>query len=355
MNYKNILITGGAGFVGSAICLTLKKYYPSITVTALDNLMRRGSELNLPRLKSHGVTFVHGDVRSKEDLDIGKVDLLIECSAEPSVMAGVTSSPEYLLQTNLVGAIHCFELARKKNADVIFLSTSRVYPITLLNALSYIEAATRFAFAKKQKLPGASDKGISENFPLTGTRSLYGTTKLSAELLLQEYIENYGIKGVINRFGLITGPWQMGKVDQGIIVLWMARHIFEKPLSYIGFEGSGKQVRDLIHVDDVCALVHMQIQQMKKFNGSIYNIGGGVTNSVSLLELTNFCQQITKKQVPIKKVSDTRKGDVKAFITDTTKMQTEMKWTPQKTVQQTLEDIYAWIINNRNALESILE
>src|SRR6266704_1127091 len=114
MRYKHILITGGAGFVGSTICIKLKEYYPSVTVVAFDNLKRRGSELNLPRLKSHGINFIHGDIRNKEDINIDSMDLLIECSAEPSIMAGVTSSPEYLVQTNLVGAINCIEQARKK-------------------------------------------------------------------------------------------------------------------------------------------------------------------------------------------------------------------------------------------------
>src|SRR5260221_5807355 len=149
--------------------------------------MRRGSELNLSILKKSGINFIHGDVRNKEDLAIDKVDLLIECSAEPSVMAGINSSPEYLINTNLIGAINCFELARRKNADIIFLSTSRIYPIQKLNSIDLVENNSRFVVSEKKKMTGVSKLGINEDFPLEGTRSLYGTTKLAAELILQEY------------------------------------------------------------------------------------------------------------------------------------------------------------------------
>src|SRR5260221_12732920 len=123
------LVTGGAGFVGANLAIALAQRHPGAEVVAMDNLSRRGSELNLPRLREAGVRFVHGDVRSKDDLlALDPITKLVECSAEPSVMAGVTSSPDYLIQTNLLGAYHCLELARRDGAQVVFLSTSRVYP-----------------------------------------------------------------------------------------------------------------------------------------------------------------------------------------------------------------------------------
>ena len=131
-----ILVTGGAGFVGSSLALLLKRDRSDVAVCAFDNLKRRGSELAVARLREHGVEFIHGDVRSPEDLaDAGAFDLLLECSAEPSVHAGYQGSPAYVLQTNLVGTINCLEAARRHGSDVIFLSTSRVYPIAGLRAL----------------------------------------------------------------------------------------------------------------------------------------------------------------------------------------------------------------------------
>lgn len=353
MKYKNILITGGAGFVGSNIAIKLKENFPRIAVTALDNLSRKGSELTLPRLREHGVTFVHGDVRKSEDLEFDDVDLIIECSAEPSVMAGVTSSPQYLIHTNLLGAINCFELARTNGVDVVFLSTSRVYPVGLLNDLSFHETETRFELDQKQKIPGASGAGISEEFPLTGARTLYGATKLSAELLLTEYSKNYHINAIIDRFGVIAGPWQMGKVDQGFIALWIAHHVHGKPLTYIGFEGKGKQVRDVVHVDDVFDLLLMQLNDIAKHSGKVFNAGGGKGNSISLLELTRLCQTITKNKIVLREDLKTRDGDVRIYISDISTIMKQTGWKPKKDVTQIVSDTYHWIVDNKNLLRGI--
>src|SRR5574337_1636395 len=123
-------------------------------------------------------------------------------------MAGITSSPDYLIDTNLLGSINCLEVAREQNAAFLFLSTSRVYPIEYINSLNYEETRTRFVLTNEQKIPGATAKGIAENFPLDKPRSLYGAAKLAAELLIQEYADTYKMPSIINRFGVITGPWQ---------------------------------------------------------------------------------------------------------------------------------------------------
>jgi CDP-paratose 2-epimerase len=137
---KTILITGGCGFVGSNLAISFKKAYPSFHIIALDNLKRRGSELNLPRLRAIGVEFVHGDIRNIEDFDeIGQIDVLIDAAAEPSVVSGMNSTPDYLINTNLVGTINCLNFALKNNATFVLLSTSRVYPIGLLNEILLIE------------------------------------------------------------------------------------------------------------------------------------------------------------------------------------------------------------------------
>lgn len=340
--------------MGSNLSLRLKESYQGIEVTAFDNLVRRGSELNLPRLKEGGVSFLHGDVRNKEDLESLKVDLLIECSAEPSVMAGVDSSPEYLLNTNLLGAINCLELARRSGSDIIFLSTSRVYPTELINSLKFEEEESRFELQESQNYPGVSKKGIAEDFPLGKTRSLYGATKLCAEFLLNEYRANYQIKAVINRFGVITGPWQMGKVDQGVVVLWLARHFFNLPLSYIGYGGVGKQVRDFIHVDDVFEAINFQIKNMERLDGEIFNIGGGRKNSFSLKELTVYCQKLTGNKIPIKKVKKERQGDVRIYLSDTSKFRKVSGWQPKKSTEQTLKEIFKWLSENSSQLKNVL-
>jgi len=124
-----VLVTGGAGFVGGNLVVSLAERHPDWEIVALDNLMRRGSELNLPRLRDAGVEFLHGDVREPADLKAaGPFDAMVECSAEPSVLAGF-GDPSYSVQTNLLGAFNCLERARAEEAFVVFLSTSRVYPV----------------------------------------------------------------------------------------------------------------------------------------------------------------------------------------------------------------------------------
>ena len=256
-----VLITGGSGFVGANLCVGLAERHPGWEIVAFDNLKRRGSELNLPRLRAAGVKFVHGDVRSPGDLQaLPKVDAIVECSAEPSALAGVHDSPDYLVQSNLFGAYHCLELARRDSAQVVFISTSRVYPYGALDALAYTRGRDAL---RAGGLPTASRR----SFPLEGARTLYGATKLAAEHLVTDYAAVLGIPTVINRCGVIAGPWQMGKVDQGVFTYWVLAHQTRRPLSYIGYGGVGKQVRDLIHVDDVVDLIDLQLSAPGRVGG----------------------------------------------------------------------------------------
>ncbi len=342
--YKSILITGGAGFVGSNSAIYLKKRYPKARVIALDNLKRRGSELNIKRLKQNNVSFIHGDIRCKEDLNLGrKIGLIIEASAEPSVLADITSGPEYVINTNLIGMVNCLELARRDKSDIIFLSTSRVYPYKALSGLKTLKKETRFEWKESQKYPGFSSRGIGVDFPLKGPKSLYGATKLCCETLLTEYIENYKIRGIINRCGVIAGPWQFGKIDQGVFTLWVKHHYAKKPLSYIGWDGKGRQVRDLLHIDDLCRLLDLQISNIAKGNGNIYNVGGGRRVSLSLLEATAICQKITGSSIKITPRKENRPFDVPVYITDNSRVSSDYKWKPKKKAKEILEDIYKWL------------
>jgi CDP-paratose 2-epimerase len=349
-----ILITGGAGFVGSSLCIQLSEKYPSYSITALDNLKRSGSELNVPDLKQRDIGFIHGDIRCQEDLDSVDFDVMIEASAEPSVMAGMWGSPSYVINNNLFGSINCFNACLRNKARLIFLSTSRVYPIDKIENANYVEEGSRFSFADDQTEPGISKAGISENLGLQGARSFYGSTKLASELFIQEYAAFYGLTSAITRFSVIAGPRQMGKTDQGVATLWIAKHFWNQPLKYIGYGGMGKQVRDFLHIDDLAELIDLQIHRPEKFAGKVFNAGGGLSNSASLAEMTAICEQITGNKIPIGSETQNRAADLRCFIADNAKIQNDIGWQPKRDIQTIFEDTFHWIKDNQSKLKPIL-
>jgi CDP-paratose 2-epimerase len=350
-----ILITGGAGFVGSQLAFAFQESSEGHKITALDNLKRRGSELNVKAFKQRGIEFVHGDVRQKADFDAlpDRYDLFIDASAEPSVLAGATGSPEYLLETNLGGTLKALEFARQRAGLFVFLSTSRVYSISALRALRLTEAPTRWDLDPTQELPGVSAQGIGFSFPTDSPRSLYGTSKLASELLVQEYSHAYRLPAVINRCGVIAGPGQFGKVDQGVFTLWVARHWFRHPLAYTGFGGKGKQVRDLIHPRDLYDLIGRQCVQPQRLNGNVFNVGGGPANAISLAELTERCRKLTGNVVPITPMDDTHALDIPWYVTDASEAARTFGWKPAMDLNRIFDEIIAWIKNNETELRPL--
>jgi CDP-paratose 2-epimerase len=340
-----VLVTGGAGFVGATLSLRLSAEGHS--VTAFDNLKRRGSELNLRRLSDGGVTFMHGDVRSPADLaTVPEMDVLVECSAEPSALAGIDGSTAYLLDSNLRGAYNCFDLARRYGARVIFLSTSRVYPYTVLAEAPLVESESRFSFAAQQTVSGLSAAGVSEDLPLEGARTLYGASKLAAEIVLAEYGAAFGVGWTVDRCGVIAGPWQMGKGDQGVFVHWARAHWFGHPLAYLGYGGTGKQVRDLIHVEDLADLLLDQVVRPDLWNGTVQNVGGGVDCSLSLVEATELCREFTGRSVQIRPESVGRPGDVPVYLSDCSRLYSRTTWRPTRDARTIMADIIDWVRDN---------
>src|SRR6266702_279239 len=350
-----ILITGGAGFVGSSLARQFKEKYPTACITAFDNLKRRGSELNLNEFRKLGINFVHGDVHSPDDLERveGAFDLIIDASAEPSVHAGLDGSPNYLLQTNLVGTLNCLEFTRRRGGRILFLSTSRVYSISSLQDLILTESDLRFEIGSDQNVSGVCERGIAEEFPTHLARSLYGATKLASELFVQEYAALYGMPALINRCGVIAGPGQFGRTDQGVFTYWVTSHLFGRSLSYTGFGGTGKQVRDLLHPEDLFDLLVRQWESTLSWDASIYNVGGGRDISVSMCELTELCRSVTGREVPLSFKPETSPVDIPLYVTDYSKVQSAYGWTPRKGVTEILHETACWAEKNRELLVGI--
>ncbi|MEO5330400.1 MAG: NAD-dependent epimerase/dehydratase family protein [Magnetococcus sp. YQC-5] len=354
-SYPVILITGGAGFVGSSLAMLFKRDFPECRIISFDNLRRRGSELTIHRLVTAGIEFFHGDIRSADDLAaVGPFDLLLDCSAEPSVHAGYNESPMYVIQTNLLGTVHCLEAARRHQADIVFLSSSRVYSIPALRDLPLQQQQDRLVIPESCSGPGWSSMGLTRQFPCTGYRSMYGATKLSSEMLIEEYGAMYGLRAIINRCGVLTGPWQMGKVDQGFVVLWLARHFYGGSLAYMGFGGQGHQVRDILHVSDLYRLLTLQLMTIDQIHGVTYNVGGGPGGSVSLCELTRICQKITGNTIEIQQKPVTTPADIPYYVTDNTHITLETGWKPEYTTERILEEIFVWLTEHKTQLKPIL-
>lgn len=351
-----VLITGGAGFVGANLAVALAERHPDWDVIALDNLHRRGSELNLPRLEAAGVAFVRADVRDRDRLlELDSIAALVECSAEPSALAGIGGDGTYAFETNVVGAYNCLELARRDGAQVVFLSSSRVYPYVPLNELRIREAGTRFELVGQQPFPGASPAGISEEFPLAGARTLYGATKLAAELLVTEFAAAFDVPAVIDRCGVIAGPWQMGTEEQGVFAYWALAHHFALPLTYLGYGGRGHQVRDLLHVADLIDLIDEQLADPTGWAGFAGNVGGGRDVSLSLAEATEVCRELSGNEVPVGTSDERRPGDIPIYLSDCARLFERTAWRPRRSARRALADILDWTAEHADEIATALD
>ena len=283
---QKILVTGGCGFVGSNVIFKLKKKFSNYRFYSLDNLSRKGSEFNYQRLKNEGIKNYCFDIASdKKILKLPKFSIIIDCCAEAAVEV---SKKDYdrVLSTNFIGTYNLLKKAKKDKSKIIFISSSRVYSINDLNNLVNNKKILNNEIKLKKK--------IDEDFNVLNPRSIYGFSKLASELLIQEFSYAFGIKYLINRCGVLSGPWQYGVEDQGFMSLWMRKHISKGKLKYKGFGGYGNQVRDVLHIDDLCRLLIIQIKKITKVNNLIFNVGGGLKNAISLVQLNKICQKDRK-------------------------------------------------------------
>ena len=336
-----ILITGICGFVGSALARELPILLEGLEIVGLDNLSRAGSEHNRSGLRNQKVQVLHGDIRNPSDLEgLPRVDWVIDAAANPSVLAGITkeTSSRQLLEHNLLGTVNLLEFCKRHQTGMILLSTSRVYSLARLCALPMRTGDGRFEprFAESNE-PGLSAGGISEAFSTQAPLSLYGCAKLASEMLLLEYGLAFGLPLHINRCGVLAGAGQFGKADQGIFSFWIHSYRARRPLTYIGFAGTGHQVRDCLHPHDLACLVAMQLRHPEK-GGKVLNVSGGLANSISLARLSEWCSQ---RFGPHKVACEpqNRPYDVPWLVLDSSVAEREWNWRPTTRLEATLQEI----------------
>ncbi len=350
------LVTGACGFVGSALIEALLENCTStkLEVTAIDNLSRPGSWLNRERLNHCGVRVVHGDLRLASDLEsLGPFDWVIDTAANPSVLAGVDgkTNTRKLLEHNLWGTVEILEACKRWRAGLILLSTSRVYSIPPLATLPVRSINDRFEIASSDPLPvGVSPRGIEECFSTAPPISLYGASKLASEQLALEYSHAFDLPIWINRCGVLAGSGQFGRPDQGIFAYWIHSWFEQAPLRYIGFNGLGHQVRDVLHPRDLAALVDRQLQTRPDgHRPQIVNVSGGIDSARSLANISSWCETRFGKQ-NIATDSKPRPFDLPWVVLDNSLAERVWGWQPKTSAEQIFEEIAQFAENHPNWL-----
>ena len=331
-----ILITGGCGFVGSNLALFLKK--KGFSVHTLDNLTRKGSTYNSNLLKKQKIKNYKINISNiKKIKSLPKYDLILDCCAEAAVEISKNDFDK-VINTNLIGTINILKKSKNDKSKIIFISSSRIYPLEEMN---------KIIKNKNLKSKIKISKMFSEKDKIIGPKTIYGLTKLCSEMLIEEFSYAYQLKYLINRCGVISGPLQFGKQDQGFVSLWIWRHLNKKKLSYIGYGGYGNQIRDVLHIDDLSELILLQIKNINKINNKLFTVGGSKTSYTSLSQLTKLCQKITGNKIKMGKVSKTSSYDIPYYLSDNTHVSNTYRWKPKRNINQVVMDTFLWLKKNK--------
>ena len=337
-----ILITGGCGFLGSNLASDALIHGDDLLV--FDNLHREGSRLNLDWLKTKGdFIFRHGDIRNFNDISSAVLsfnpDVIFHLAGQVAMTTSIMN-PRYDFEVNALGTFNLLESVRQYASDAIVLysSTNKVYGD--LNQYQYAETDTRYICVDK---PNGIDEMTHINFS-----SPYGCSKGSADQYMLDYARIYGIKSVVFRHSSMYGGRQYATFDQGW-VSWFCQKALEvcqnKQGSTFVISGSGKQVRDVLHADDMKRLYRAALANIDTVMGQVFNIGGGVQNSLSLLELFDMLEKIANIEMAFSK-SPVRESDQQVFIADISKAKKMLAWEPRVSAQLGVKRMYEWVLEN---------
>jgi len=334
------LITGGAGFVGC----NLADYFlnKGCEVTVFDNLSRNGTEKNIEWLRTNhktGLEFIKNDIRNFDDLVSASLDkdFIFHTAGQVAVTTSL-KKPREDFEINALGTFNVLEAARQSNLSpiIVFTSTNKVYGNNV-NKIPLIEKETRYEFAEPKY-----KTGIPESFPTDADEHTpYGSSKYAADIYVRDFSTIYGLRTVTFRMSCIYGTRQFGNEDQGWIAHFTISSFFNRPLVIYG---DGKQVRDILFVDDLVKAFEMACERIKKTKGKVYNIGGGINNTISLLELLDLLNNLGLN--PKYKFDEWRSADQKVYISDI-KKSNEFSWAPKISPGEGIKKLLEWIKQNK--------
>ena len=337
---KNYFITGGAGFIGSNYVSRLMERGDNVTI--YDNLSRAGAARNLAWLQSKfgegAFRLTVGDVRNADLITDSsrEAEIIVHLAAQVAVTTSVVN-PREDFEINALGTFNVLEAARLGERKPVFLyaSTNKVYGG--MEAVKVVEDATRWRYAD---LP----LGCPETQPLD-FHSPYGCSKGTGDQYVRDYARIYDLPTVVLRQSCIYGPRQFGVEDQGWVAWMIIAAVTGRPLTVYG---DGKQIRDVLHVDDLLNAYDASITKIDSVAGKVFNLGGGAENTMSIwTEFGPLLEKLLGKPIPVLH-ADWRPGDQKVFVADIRKAGRELGWKPKVGVEAGVENLFKWVNDNKD-------
>lgn len=337
---KSYLVTGGAGFIGANYVWRLVQRGERVRV--LDNLSRAGAQKNIVWLKEslpkNSFEFIAADVRDQLRVleAVSGVDVVVHLAGQVAVTTSV-QNPRDDFNINALGTLNVLEAARLMTPKplVLFSSTNKVYGG--LESCEVVERATRY------ECPGLPH-GVPETFPVD-FHSPYGCSKGAADQYVHDYARIYQLPTVVLRQSCIYGPRQFGIEDQGWVAWFIICAVMNRPFTVYG---DGKQVRDLLYVEDLLDLFDTVIERQAECAGRVYNVGGGVQSSISVWhELKPLLERLSGRPLQVGQ-ADWRPGDQRIYVSDIRKAQQDLGWSPRVSVQEGVERLYKWVLEHRH-------
>lgn len=332
------LITGGCGFLGTNISAEILRRGHELAI--LDNLSRHGSESNLEWLGSKGnLYFLHGDIRNTNDCETiirqFKPDTIFHLAGQVAMTTSL-QDPKTDFEINALGSINLLEAARlySPNAAIIYSSTNKVYGD--LESLEHEELATRY------RLP-EYPQGLPETIGLS-FHSPYGCSKGCADQYVLDFARTYKLRAAVFRHSSMYGGRQFSTTDQGWIGWFCEQAVRQADGDFTEFtiSGNGKQVRDVLHSDDMVSLYLTAARQIDSISGHAFNIGGGIDNSLSILDLMSILEKILNTKLHWRHIAP-RESDQRVFIADLRKVQSMLHWKPEVNKEDGIRRMIDWV------------